>query len=418
MKKILISLFLLPCMLCAQNVEDAYNVSQPDPFSLCDTLPAGVSATHLDSLLLEYTLAWLDTTDCKLLSDTIPLPDSVYIARLAALPCVIEMPYNEVVRRCIDLYLRHSGRIARLRTLSEYYFPLFENALHRHGLPEELKYLSIVESGLNPQAFSSAGAAGLWQFISATGKRVGLEINSLVDERLDPRKATQAACLYLKSLYALYGDWNLAIAAYNCGPGNINKAIAKAGGKRDFWDIYSFLPRETRTYLPLFIAANYVFTYAGEHGVCPASPSMPMVTDTILIDRRLHLLQVASVVGTPLEDLRRLNPQYTMDILPGGKPYTLCLPVLSVTPFLQMEDSVFRYKADSLLYNRRAVIDLAQKMAPDGYPANGMVMYKIKPGDTLSSIAKHFRCTVAQLQRWNGLKGTSIRAGRTIKIYR
>lgn len=386
--------------------------------TLTDTL-RGYQPSELDLHLLDYALAWIDTAEC---TDTEPLhtlPDSVYQERLCSLPCIVEMSYNGVVRGFIEAYLQRGRRqVANMRRLGDLYFPLFEEALYRYGLPEELKYLPVIESGLNATARSPMGAVGLWQFMPRTGKNSGLEINSLVDERLDPLKSTDAACRFLKSLYALYGDWNLAIAAYNCGPGNVNKAIHRAGGQRDFWDIYPFLPRETRSYLPIFVAANYVFNFADEHNICPAPPALPLATDTVLTDRRLHLLQVAEVTGIPLTTLRRLNPQYTWDILPGGKQYALCLPIEMSGAYIQWEDSICAYKADSLLHNRRAAIDLAQKTTSDGYSVNGVTYYTIKQGDTLGGIAKKFRCTVAQLQRWNGLKGTSIRAGKTLKIHR
>ncbi len=376
--------------------------------------------TELDLQLLDYSLAWIDTLPCSdgyIIADQ---PDSVYIARLCALPYIIEMPYNAVVKGFIEAYLRRSPKqVARMRRLSDTYFPIFEEHLLRYGLPLELKYLPVIESGLNPQARSRAGAAGLWQFMPQTAKNSGLEVNSLVDERLDPYKSTDAACRFLKSLYTVYGDWNLAIAAYNCGPGNINKAIHRANGQRDFWQIYSFLPKETRSYLPIFVAANNVFNYADEHNICPAEPVLPLIIDTVAVNYRLHLQQVADGLNIPLNTLRKLNPQYTMDILPGGKEYTLCLPTENMGAYILNEKTILSYKRDSLIDKRRETIDLAQKTAPNGgYTVNGITYYKIKRGDTLSGIAKKFHCSVAQLQKWNGLKNTSIREGKTLKILR
>ena len=281
--------------------------------------------SEVDFRLMEWSLSWLDTTDCTSTRDTTTLPDSVYKARLQALPCVIELPYNQHVRAFILRYVKRSPKqVARMMRMSGYYFPIFEEALGRYQLPYELRCVPIIESALNPMARSHAGAAGLWQFMPATGKLYGLEINSLVDERMDPIRSTEAACRFLKALYSIYHDWNLVIAAYNCGGGNVNKAIHRAGGKRDFWSIYPYLPRETRNYLPIFIAANYAMNYGEEHGICKAPIEKTMLTDTIRTNQRLHLQQVSEKLDINMDELRRLNPQYSRDILPGGTEYTLC----------------------------------------------------------------------------------------------
>ncbi len=377
--------------------------------------------TDIEMRALDWSLRWLDTTDCVAVHDTTTLPDSVYKARLQALPCVIELPYNERVRAFILRYVKRSPKqVARMMRMSEYYFPLFEDVLGHYDLPYELKYLPIIESALNPIARSHVGAAGLWQFMPATGKLFGLEVNSLVDERMDPLKSTEAACRFLSSMYAIYHDWNLVIAAYNCGAGNVNKAIRKAGGKRDFWSIYPFLPRETRNYVPIFIAANYAMNYGQEHGICKAPiEDKAMVTDTIRTNQRMHLQQISDNLGIEMAELRRLNPQYSRDILPGGSMYTLCLPADKMGPFIDMQDSIIAYKADSLINNRRAEIDLAKVTSVSGaYRVNGVTYYKIKRGDTLGGIAKKFHCTVKQLKQWNGLKNDNIREGRKLKICR
>ena len=377
--------------------------------------------TDIEMRALDWSLRWLDTTDCVAVHDTTTLPDSVYKARLQALPCVIELPYNERVRAFILRYVKRSPKqVARMMRMSEYYFPLFEDVLGHYDLPYELKYLPIIESALNPIARSHVGAAGLWQFMPATGKLFGLEVNSLVDERMDPLKSTEAACRFLSSMYAIYHDWNLVIAAYNCGAGNVNKAIRKAGGKRDFWSIYPFLPRETRNYVPIFIAANYAMNYGQEHGICKAPiEDKAMVTDTIRTNQRMHLQQISDNLGIEMAELRRLNPQYSRDILPGGSMYTLCLPADKMGPFIDMQDSIIAYKADSLINNRRAEIDLAKVTSVSGaYRVNGVTYYKIKRGDTLGGIAKKFHCTVKQLKQWNGLKNDNIREGQKLKICR
>lgn len=374
--------------------------------------------SELDYNLMEWSLRWLDTTDCTSLRDTTTLPDSVYKARLQALPCIIELPYNERVRGFILRYVQRSPKqVARLMRMSEYYFPIFEEVLGKYQLPYELKYLPIIESALNPMARSHAGAAGLWQFMPATGKIYGLEINSLVDERMDPLKSTEAACRFLSNLYAIYHDWTLVIAAYNCGGGNVNKAIHRAEGKRDFWSIYPFLPRETRNYVPIFIAANYAMNYGQEHGICKAPIEKIMLTDTIRTVQRMHLQQVSEKLDIEMEELRRLNPQYSRDILPGGCMYSLCLPAEKVGSFIDMQDSILAYKADSLINNRRAEIDMAKVTSITGaYRVNGVTFYTIKNGDTLGGIAKKFHCSVKQLKQWNGLKNDNIRAGKKLKI--
>lgn len=376
--------------------------------------------TDIELRSLDWALAWLDTTDCISEHDTTALPDSVYKARLQALPCVIELPYNERVRAFILRYVRNNPKqVARLMRMSEYYFPIFEEALGRYQLPYELRCVPIIESALNPMARSHAGAAGLWQFMPATGKLFGLEINSLVDERMDPIKATEAACRFLRSMYSIYNDWNLVIAAYNCGSGNVNKAIRRAGGKRDFWSIYPYLPLETRNYVPIFIAANYAMNYGQEHGICKAPVEKTMLTDTICTTQRLHLQQVSENLDIPMEELRRLNPQYSRDILPGGNIYTLCLPSEKMGVFIDRQDSIIAYKADSLINNRRAEIDMAKITSISGaYRVNGVTYYTIKNGDSLSAIAKRFHCTVKQLKQWNGLKNDNIRAGKKLKIRR
>lgn len=383
-----------------------------------DSIVAISTDTILERIFFDEALAWLDTTECT--SDTLitELPDSIYKQRLQALPFVIEVPYNEVVRRYILRYVKHSPRqLAALQRKAEYYFPIFEDILAKHDLPYELCYMPVIESALNPQARSHMGATGLWQFMPATGKKYGLEINSLVDERMDPIRSTEAACLFLKNLYAIFQDWNLVIAAYNCGPGNVNKAIHRAGGKRDFWSIYPYLPSETRGYLPIFIAASYAMNYAEAHGICPATPLTTMASDTIVTTQRQHLKQIADNIDIPLAELRRLNPQYPRDIIPGGKAYAICLPIEKTGVYIDKQDTILAYQAKELIHNRRDEIELLHRTSVNGgYSINGVTYYKIKEGDTLGGIAKKFRVSVKQLKAWNGLKSDMIRAGKTLKI--
>ena len=384
-----------------------------------DTTPLPLNTDSIElPIFFDQALAWLDTTECT--SDTIisELPDSIYKERLQALPFIIEVPYNEVVRRYILRYVKHNPRqLASLQRKAEYYFPIFEDILGKHDLPFELAYLPVIESALNPQARSHMGAVGLWQFMPATGKKYGLEINSLIDERMDPIRSTEAACLFLKALYAIFNDWNLVIAAYNCGPGNVNKAIHRAGGKRDFWSIYPFLPKETRGYLPIFIAASYAMNYADIHGICPATNLHYPITDTIVSTHRQHLKQIAANLDITIEELRRLNPQYARDIIPGAKEYAICLPIELSGAYIDQQDSILAYQAKELIHNRRAEIDLMQKTGLNGgYSVNGVTYYKIKEGDTLGGIAAKFHVSVKRLKAFNGLTSDLIRAGKTLKI--
>ena len=421
---------LLPILFCAVSVyaqqQDSLNTTlavdtigakEAGPDSLL-IAAASLDSLVVDTLTFDNTIATLDTLSCNRDTVLAELPDSVYKERLQALPFIIEMPYNSVVRAFILRYVkRNPKQLARLQCKASYYFPLFYDALGRHDLPYELCYLPVIESALNPQAHSHAGAAGLWQFMPSTGRLYGLEVNSLVDERMDPIRSTEAACVFLKSLYNMFGDWNLAIAAYNCGPGNVNKAIHRADGKRDFWSIYPYLPRETRGYLPIFIAAAYSINYADLHGICPEAIEMTMETDTIQTCDRIHLLQVSEILGIDLDELRRLNPQYAKDIIPGGKTYSLCLPADRVTDFIDQQSVILAYRADELINNRRAEIELLQQTNLNGgYSVNGVTYYKIKNGDTLGGIAQKFHCTVKQIKAWNGLKSDNIRAGSTLKI--
>ena len=321
----------------------------------------------LDSLMNLYMAkTYLDQdNDCQT-SDVNPeYSREEYIERLRRMPTVMEMAYNDVVRQFID---RYSGRLRRSVSLmlgaSNFYMPVFEEALEAYEMPLELKYLPIIESALNPKAVSRVGATGLWQFMLTTGRQYGLEVNSLVDERRDPIKASYAAARYLRDLYRIFGDWNLVIAAYNCGPGNVDKAIHRAQAARkdstanvkDYWHIYPYLPKETRGYVPAFIAANYIMTYYSLHNICPLRTRLPLKTDTIVVSRDLHLAQVAGVLELDLDMLRSLNPQYRRDIVPGTtKSSTLKLPLADVSRFIDCQDSIYAYNAAELLSKRSEV---------------------------------------------------------------
>lgn len=367
-----------------------------------------------DSLVHDLFVRNAFKVDCSLIDSNNYrfYPDSVYIERLQALPYVMEMPFNTIVKQYIEMYAKRQKQVGYMLGLGRaYYFPMFEQTLEKYGMPLELCYLPVIESALNTRATSPVGAAGLWQFMVGTGRIYGLEINSLVDERRDPLKSTEAAARYLSDLYKIYGDWHLVIAAYNCGPGNVAKAIRAAGGKKDYWKIYPYLPRETRGYVPVFIAANYIMHHYKEHNICPAEPILKYTTDTIMVKDRVHLQQIADVTGMSIDELRFLNPQYRHDIIPGNiKPYPLILPLAQINVYAEQRDSILKYKPE--LAARQIKAD------PDGYGDGKVIYYKVKNGDTLGGIASRYRVTVAQLKRWNGIKGTMIRVGQKLKIYR
>ncbi|WP_293051296.1 lytic transglycosylase domain-containing protein [Paludibacter sp.] len=282
--------------------------------------------------------------------------DSIIIDRLSKLPAIMELPFNEHIRKCIDFYtIQKRKQVSYMLAMGQYYMPIFEDQLLANKLPDELKYLPIIESALNPTAYSRAGAGGLWQLMVSTGRIYGLQINSLIDERMDPYKSSIAAAKYLKDLFRVYGDWNLVIAAYNCGPGNVNKAIRRSGGKRDYWQIYPYLPNETRNYVPIFIAANYVMNYYKQHNLNVAPVCLPM-TDTIMVKEKVHLVQIADLMNLPIAELRTLNPQYRQDIVPGNfQPCAIRLPLNEASSFLQNKDKIVAYKADELFTNRLLV---------------------------------------------------------------
>lgn len=390
----------------------------------------------LDSLLSDWKARnYIDLgKDCSTAEVNPMFSDSVYIDRLSRIPAVMEMPYNEIVRGFIDRYAsRLRNHVSFMLSACNFYMPIFEEALDAYGLPMELRYLPIIESALNPSAVSRAGASGLWQFMLETGKIYGLEANSLVDERRDPIKATWAAARYLKELYAIYQDWNLVIAAYNCGPGTINKAIRRAGGETDYWKIYNYLPKETRGYVPTFIAANYIMTYYCDHNICPMETDIPASTDTIQVGKSLHFEQIKDICGISMEQLRSLNPQYKKNIIPGEiKPYTLRLPQNMVSTFIDSQDSIYNHRADELFKNRKTV-ELAGSDTPritsksksqgnsksssaKKESSTTTTYHKIRNGETLSTIAEKYGVSVKQLQSWNGLSNTKIAAGKRLKI--
>ena len=341
------------------------------------------------------------------------VPDEVYIERIGKMNSFISLPYNDIVKNYIILYSeKMPTKMANILGLCQYYMPIFEEIFNRYDLPEELKAMAVIESAMNPLAVSRAGAKGMWQFMYSTAKIYGLHIDSFVDERMDPVKSAEAAAQYLQDSYEIFGDWNLAIASYNCGAGNVNKAIRRSGGKRAFWDIWPYLPRETRGYVPAFVGALYAMTYYKEHGIRPEAVEMPAHVDTFKISKKLHLKQIADLTGAPLEELKNLNPQYRHEIIPGdSREYILRLPYKYTNSFIENEDSVYVHKKDEY-FN-----PVTLKKIQDGGDGERIV-YKVKSGDYLGRIASRHRCTVAQIKRWNNLKSNNIRVGQRLVIYR
>ena len=382
-------------------------------------IPESMNA-DIDSLLNSWQARnMLNKLDCNGSEwESFPITDTMYAKRLAALPTIVRMPYNNMVRACIDRYTKKGrSQVSFLLGISEFYFPIIEEEIDRIGVPHELKYLPIIESALNPKATSRMGAKGLWQFMFTTGKLYGLKANNYIDERFDPSKATTAALLYLKDLYDMFQNWELAIAAYNCGPGNVKKAIKRSGGSTDFWKIYPWLPRETRGYLPGFIAASYIMTYYEDHGICPMEPEMPIATDTIHINKNLHFNQIVEVCGADIEEIRTLNPQYLKDIIPGeNETYILRLTNNTITKFVENEDTVYKHNADK--YFPKADIEKMLKEAKENNGAGNLIRHKIKNGETLGSIALKYRVSVKKIMKWNNLRNSNIRAGKYLKIYK
>ncbi len=365
-----------------------------------------------------------DNTTDNTAEATITFPkfvtDSLYIKRLQEIESPLEFPFNSKVKAYIELYTqKRREQVQIMLGLSEYYFPMFEEALDAADLPLELKYLPIIESALNPRAFSRAGASGLWQFMYGTGKMYGLKVNSYIDDRRDPVKSTQAAVKYLKTLYAKYGDWYLVIAAYNCGPGNVDKAIYRSGGKRDFWQIYYRLPRETRGYVPAFIAAAYTMNYYQEHLITPKPADIAMQTDTIIISDLLHFNQVSKVTGISVDKLRQLNPQYRRDIIPAQKySYALRIPSNNLESFITMEDSIFAYEREKYFASNRLIVNPSNSYSAPSVPKNkAKVYYTVKSGDAVGLIADWYDVYTSDLRYWNNIHRNIIRVGQKLVIY-
>ena len=379
------------------------------------------SISEQETLSLDTVLPVVIDSTQTVLSD---IPDSVYIARIRSIPFAISLTYNDIVKAYIEVYtIRKRDKLQEMLYLKDYYFPIFESVLDANGMPLELKYLSVIESALNPRAVSRCGATGLWQFMYGTGRLYNLTINSFIDERRDPYAATVAAAKYLKALYTAYGDWVLAIAAYNCGPGNVNRAIHRSGGKTNYWDIYPFLPRETRGYVPAFIAAAYAMNFYKEHNLAPIAVPLPPDADTVMVNENIHLQQVADVLNIPIDQLVDLNPQYRYEIVPGR--YASCplrLPTASTTQFVDLEDSIIRYKHDQFFSGDfKLIVPTSFRNGRYGHIPSlkyfKRIFYTVKQGETMSEIAQANQIRLSDLKSWNDIYHNTLRSGQVLVLY-
>lgn len=377
----------------------------------------------LDSLVnswyVKLALKDFQKTD---LADTnvVEYPDSIYDQRLARINSIIKLPYNSIIRNHIHVYtVKQREKFSAVLGLMDYYFPVFEDIFDSYGLPAELKYMAIIESALNPNAVSRVGATGLWQFMYSTGRLYGLTINSVVDERRDPIKSTHAAARFLKDLYNIYNDWTLVIAAYNCGPGNVNKAIRRSGNRKDYWEIYYRLPRETRGYIPQYVAAAYAANYYSEHNIKPLPVNIPVSTDTITVNKDIHLNQISEVMGIPLGELRALNPQYRTGLVPGStKPYSLTLPVTHLGDFIDLHDTIRNYKQEVYLARSSRIDDPSRSAyVPADVKGKTRLTYTVKDGDNLGYIAEWYRVPLSDLRYWNNIYRNTIRVGQKLAVY-
>lgn len=397
--------------------------AQPDTIIIrSDNSSIEKMSRDLDSLAASWYVKF-SIRDVEVSNDTmgIEYPDSVYMERLRRINSIIKLPYNSIIRNHIHVYtVKKRDKFSAILGLMDYYFPMIEDIFDSYGLPAELKYMAVIESALNPNAVSRVGATGLWQFMYSTGRMYGLNINSVVDERRDPVKATHAAARYLKDMYNIYKDWGLVIAAYNCGPGNVNKAIRRSGNKKDYWEIYYRLPRETRGYLPMYVAAAYGINYFAEHGVTPLPLNIPVATDTLMINKDIHLSQISGVMGIPLDELRALNPQYRTGLVPGStKPQPLTLPMAHVGDFIDLNDTIMNYKRDTYL-TKTVRIDDPYRSTSTAVPSvagKTRLTYTVKSGDNLGFISEWYRVSLADLRYWNNIYKNTIQVGQNIVVY-
>jgi membrane-bound lytic murein transglycosylase D len=445
---VLFFLFLFPDYTYSQEINPKALFNAPNKETVTGNTVSTAAVTETDKRQNGHTVNILPDTDTssmmwliqKALYDTtgiilfreeeLPpadMPDSVYIRRLSAMPSIISLPYNDIVRNYIVYYMQKHPRHSEIMLgLAEYYLPVFEQVLDAYNIPLEMKALPIIESALNPVAVSRMGATGMWQFMLATGRRYGLTVNTYVDERRDPVASTYAAAKYLSVLYTMFQDWTLALAAYNCGEGNVLKAIARAGGKNDFWEIYPYLPKETRNYVPLFVAANYAISYYKEHRLVPAPADIPLATDTFMVNSKLHFEQISNTINIPVATLRKLNPQYRRDVIPGNeRTYELRIPSEYTAAFIENERKIYEHN-ETKYFNPDIVVNPAtiakgssnKAVSRTAISGSQQVTHQVKQGESLSIIAGKYRVKLSDLYAWNNLtEKSTIHPGQKLTVY-
>ena len=414
LKTLTIIIFLTSIYLNASAVNDTIIVQSDDSISYFNQ--------NLDSLINTWyvSLALQNNPDSVSDSVTVELPDTVYKERLSKINTVISLPFNPIVKSIIRFYTGPKREnLEAILGLKDYYFPMIEDIFDSYGLPAELKYMVVIESALNPNAVSRAGATGMWQFMYSTGRLYGLTINSIVDERRDPVKATYAAAKYMKDMYNIYHDWILAIAAYNCGPANVDKAIRRSGNRKDYWEIYYRLPRETRGYIPGYIAATYLMNYYKEDHIKPLPINIPLATDTLMVNKDIHLAQIAEVMKIPLGELKALNPQYRTGYIPGSaKPQPLTLPLSHLGDFIDLNDTIRNYKSDVYLSKANLTVNPSRSIyLPPDVKGKTKLYYTVKDGDNLGFIADWYKVGLSDLRYWNDIYGNTIRVGQKIAVF-
>lgn len=401
----------------------AYSLSVSDTIILRTDIDTEKITRDLDSLVSSWYVRMAPGDfpfDPEYDTAGVVLPDSVYEKRLSQIHSVINLPFNSIIRNHIHVYtIKQRDKFAAVLGLMNYYFPMIEDIFDSYGLPTELKYMAVIESALNVNAVSRVGATGMWQFMHSTGKSYGLTINSVIDERRDPVKSTHAAARFIRDLYNIYNDWILVIAAYNCGPGNVNKAIRRSDNRKDYWEIYYRLPRETRGYIPQYVAATYAINYFGEHRIRPLPLNIPVATDTIMFNKDIHLSQISEVMGIPAGELRALNPQYRTGLVPGSsKPMALTLPLAHLGDFIDLTDTIRNYKPDVYLNKTTRIDDPTRSafVAPN-ITGKTRLVYTVKQGDNLGYIAEWYRVGLSSLRSWNNIYGNRILAGQRLVVY-
>jgi membrane-bound lytic murein transglycosylase D len=414
LKRIILPLLLCVVTLPAFPVNDTIIIRSDESTELIER--------ELDSLLNNWFVRMSVTGADFTPADSLitEFSDSIYKDRISRINSVIILPYNNIIRNHIHVYTaRKVDRFQVMLGLQDYYFPMIEDIFDYYGLPVELKYMAVIESALNPNAVSRVGATGLWQFMYSTGRMYGLTINSVVDERRDPVKATHAAARYLKDLYGIYNDWILVIAAYNCGPGNVNKAIRRSGNRKDYWEIYYRLPRETRGYIPAFVAAAYSMNYYREHNITPVQINMPLAIDTIMVSQDMHLEQIAAVLDLPLDELRTMNPQYRTGLVPGrSRPSPVTLPLDKLGDFIAMTDTITGYRREQYLTRvTQTTLPTQSAYTPPDVNGKTKLTYTVKDGDNLGFISEWYDVPLSELRYWNNIYRNTIRVGQKLSVY-